>query len=144
MTTQARRTPMPPEAPEPLHEVSTPLLAVAGACRNVTDLLLARLAEPPDHVAFEVRTPGTPVTGPWQPVTTAEFVARVGRLGPPAARPSPLQGGRARSSRTPWWPTPYSSARASHTPTLKLKRTALIARGHDIIESHYCDPRSHP
>ena len=81
MTTQARRTPMPPEAPEPLHEVSTPLLAGAGACRNATDLLLARLAEAPDHVAFEVRAPGTPVTGPWRPVTTAEFVARVRRLG---------------------------------------------------------------
>ena len=81
MTTQARRTPMPPEAPEPTHEVSTPPLAVAGACRNATDLLLARLAEAPDHVAFEVRTPGTPVAGPWQPVTTAEFVARVRLLG---------------------------------------------------------------
>jgi len=30
------------------------------------------------------------------------------------------------------------------TPTLKLKRAALMARGHDIIESLYRDPRSHP
>ncbi|MCC6497435.1 MAG: long-chain fatty acid--CoA ligase [Propionibacteriaceae bacterium] len=72
---------MPPEAPGPLHEVSTPLLAPAGALRNATDLLLARLAEAPDHVAFEVRAPGTPVTGPWRPVTTAEFVDRVRLLG---------------------------------------------------------------
>ncbi|HSK34615.1 MAG TPA: AMP-dependent synthetase/ligase [Propionicimonas sp.] len=61
--------------------MSTPLLAPAGAFRNATDLLLARLAEAPDHVAFEVRAPGTPVTGPWRPVTTAEFVARVRMLG---------------------------------------------------------------
>ena len=81
MTTQARRTPMPPEGPGPLHEVCTPLLAPDGVFRNATDLLLARLAEAPDHVAFEVRDPGTPVTGPWRPVTTAEFVARVRLLG---------------------------------------------------------------
>ncbi|HQZ00739.1 MAG TPA: AMP-dependent synthetase/ligase [Propionicimonas sp.] len=78
MTPQVRRTPM---TPEPLREVRTPMLADAGACRNATDLLLARLAEAPDHVAFEVRAPGAPVTGPWRPVTTAEFVARVRRLG---------------------------------------------------------------
>ncbi|MCA0308255.1 MAG: long-chain fatty acid--CoA ligase [Actinobacteria bacterium] len=80
MTTQVRHAPMPPEAPG-LREVSTPLLADAGTCRNATDLLLARLAEAPDHVAFEVREPGAPVTGPWRPVTTAGFVARVRRLG---------------------------------------------------------------
>jgi long-chain acyl-CoA synthetase len=81
MTTQARRTPVPPEAPGPLRETSTPLLLDAGTCRNATDLLLARLAEAPDHVAFEVREPGTPVTAPWRPVTTSGFVARVRRLG---------------------------------------------------------------
>lgn len=81
MTTRARPTPMPPEASVPLNEVSTPLLVAAGACRNATDLLLVRLAEAPDHVAFEVRAPGTPVTGPWRPVTTAEFAARVRLLG---------------------------------------------------------------
>lgn len=81
MTTQVRQAPVPPEAPGPPREVSTPLLADAGTCRNATDLLLARLAEAPDHVAFEVREPGAPVTGPWRPVTTAGFVARVRRLG---------------------------------------------------------------
>ena len=81
MTRKVRRLPLPTGAREPLREVGTPLLADAGACRNVTDLLLGRLAEAPDHVAFEVRDPGTPVTGPWRPVTTAEFVARVRRLG---------------------------------------------------------------
>ncbi|MGB4917157.1 MAG: hypothetical protein WBO89_05545, partial [Propionicimonas sp.] len=55
MTRKVRRLPLPTGAPEPLREVGTPLLADAGACRNVTDLLLGRLAEAPDHVAFEVR-----------------------------------------------------------------------------------------
>ena len=81
MTRQVRGTPTPAEAAAPLREVSTPLLAGAGDCRNATDLLLARLAESPDHVAFEVRAQGAPVTGPWRPVTTADFVARVRLLG---------------------------------------------------------------
>lgn len=81
MTTRARRTTTPPGARPPLRETSTPLLAAAGDLRNTTDLLLARLATAPDHVAFEVRGPGAPVTGPWEPVTTAAFVARVRRLG---------------------------------------------------------------
>lgn len=61
-------------------EASTPLLVARGTDANATDLLLTRLAEAPDHVAFEVRTPGAPLTGAWHPVTTAEFAARVRRV----------------------------------------------------------------
>ncbi|MFZ0531379.1 MAG: AMP-binding protein, partial [Propionicimonas sp.] len=81
MTTYQGGTLMPPETSAPPREVSTPLLVGADGYRNATDLLLARLEAAPDHIAFEVRAPGAPVTGPWRPVTTAEFVARVRLLG---------------------------------------------------------------
>jgi len=77
MTTEVRQAPMPSTE---LAEASTPLLVDATGFRNATDLLLARLAEAPDHVAFEVRDADAPVTGPWRPVTTAEFAAQVRRL----------------------------------------------------------------
>lgn len=76
-TTKIRRVP-PPSVH--LDEFSTPLLADASGFTNATDLVLNRLAEAPDHVAFEVRAAGAPITGPWRPVTTAEFVAQVRRL----------------------------------------------------------------
>ncbi|MCB0913446.1 MAG: AMP-binding protein, partial [Propionibacteriaceae bacterium] len=81
MRTRAHGTAATPGARTPLREASTPLLVAAGPVRNTTDLVLARLAEAPDHVAFEVRAPGILVGGPWEPVTTAEFVVRARRLG---------------------------------------------------------------
>jgi len=77
MTTDIRQAPMPSTE---LAEASTPLLVDATGFRNATDLLLTRLAEAPDHVAFEVRDADAPVTGPWRPVTTVEFAAQVRRL----------------------------------------------------------------
>ena len=73
-TTKIRRVSPPPSAR--LDEISTPLLADASGFTNASDLVLNRLAEAPDHIAFEVRAAGTSITGPWRPVTTAEFVAQ--------------------------------------------------------------------
>lgn len=56
-------------------ESSTPPLADLDAYRNVTDLLVARAAAAPDHVAFEVK--GADARGPWRPITTREFLDRV-------------------------------------------------------------------
>jgi long-chain acyl-CoA synthetase len=63
-----------------VRETSTPPLADLTGLRNTTDLLARRVAEHPDAVAFDVREPGAPVTGPWRPVTAAEFEARVRQL----------------------------------------------------------------
>jgi long-chain acyl-CoA synthetase len=63
-----------------LTEVSTPMLATSQGHRNAGDLLAFRLAQAPSAVAFEVRGPGAPVTGPWRAVTTAEFDADVRAL----------------------------------------------------------------
>lgn len=56
-------------------ESSTPPLAALDGYRNVTDLLVARTATAPDHVAFEVHRDGG-----WQPVTTREFANEVRAL----------------------------------------------------------------
>lgn len=56
-------------------ETSTPPLAALDGYRNVTDLLIARTAAAPDHVAFEVEDAGT-----WRPVTTSAFTAEVRAL----------------------------------------------------------------
>ncbi|WP_053387332.1 AMP-dependent synthetase/ligase [Leucobacter japonicus] len=58
----------------------TPAVVDIDGVRNVTDLLQRRLDAAPDHVAFEVREPGTPLDAPWVPVTTAEFAEQVGRV----------------------------------------------------------------
>lgn len=45
--------------------------------RNVTELLTARRAAAPDHIAFETRSPGTTLEAPWRQISTQEFMAEV-------------------------------------------------------------------
>jgi len=59
-------------------ESSTPPLASLDGYRNITDLLVARAAAAPDHVAFEVA--GADATAPWRPITTREFSDQVRAL----------------------------------------------------------------
>ena len=59
-------------------ESSTPPLADLDGYRNVTDLLVARAATAPGHVAFEVQ--GADATAPWRPVTTQAFSDEVRAL----------------------------------------------------------------
>ncbi|MHC9044565.1 AMP-dependent synthetase/ligase [Microbacterium saperdae] len=58
-------------------ESSTPPLAALDGYRNVTDLLVARAAAAPDHVAFEVHDTDA---GSWRPITTREFSNEVRAL----------------------------------------------------------------
>lgn len=58
-------------------ESSTPPLAALDDYGNVTDLLVARAAAAPDHVAFEVETTQA---GAWRPITTRAFEAEVRAL----------------------------------------------------------------
>ena len=58
-------------------ESSTPPLAALDGYRNVTDLLVARAAAAPGHVAFEVEDPST---GSWRPITTRGFEEEVRAL----------------------------------------------------------------
>lgn len=55
-------------------ESTTPPLAALDGYRNVTDLLVARAASAPDHVAFEVEDARS---GSWRPITTRAFEAEV-------------------------------------------------------------------
>lgn len=61
-------------------ESSTPPLADLDGYRNVTDLLVARAAAAPDHVAFEVDVPGSGAPGSWRPITTRAFADEVRAL----------------------------------------------------------------
>lgn len=61
-------------------DAATPAVIDIDGVRNVTDLLQRRLDVAPDHVAFEVREPGTALDQPWLPVTTAEFAEQVTRV----------------------------------------------------------------
>ena len=63
-----------------MKEFSTPLLVEPSSHRNATELLMQRFRTAPDHVAFEVRTPGGAVTDPWRQVTTRQFVEEVRAL----------------------------------------------------------------
>lgn len=63
-----------------MRETSSPPLADLTGMRNTTDLLSGRAASHPDAVAFDVRDAGSPVTGPWRPVTAAQFEAQVREL----------------------------------------------------------------
>ena len=56
-----------------MREVSTPPLVDLTGYRNVTDLLVRRVAEAPDHIAFDVRAPGAS----WRGVSTAAFADEV-------------------------------------------------------------------
>lgn len=56
-----------------MREVSTPPLVDLAGYRNVTDLLVRRLAEAPDHGAFDV----VDAQKSWRQVTTAAFAADV-------------------------------------------------------------------
>ena len=58
-------------------ESTTPPLAALDGYRNVTDLLVARAASAPDHVAFEVEDAHS---GSWRPITTRAFEAEVRAL----------------------------------------------------------------
>lgn len=58
-------------------ESSTPPLAALDDYGNVTDLLVARAAAAPDHVAFEVKTTQA---GAWRPITTRAFSNEVRAL----------------------------------------------------------------
>lgn len=59
-------------------ESSTPPLADLDGYRNVTDLLLARVAAAPEHVAFEVEDADDAAS--WRPVTTRAFADEVRAL----------------------------------------------------------------
>lgn len=63
-----------------MREYASPPLVEPEGYRNATDLLVERLREAPGHIAFEVRTPGAPVTDPWRQITTREFAAEVRAL----------------------------------------------------------------
>ncbi|MFJ6156659.1 AMP-dependent synthetase/ligase [Pseudarthrobacter sp. NPDC092200] len=63
-----------------MKEFSTPLLVEPAGHRNATELLMQRFRTSPDHVAFEVRTPGGAITYPWRQVTTRQFVEEVRAL----------------------------------------------------------------
>ena len=63
-----------------MKEFSTPLLVEPSSHRNATELLMQRFRTSPDHVAFEVRTPGGAITDPWRQVTTRQFVGEVRAL----------------------------------------------------------------
>lgn len=58
-------------------EASAPPLVDISGIRNVTDLLAARTAKAPDHIAFETRQPGAELTDPWQQISTGEFASEV-------------------------------------------------------------------
>lgn len=70
----------PSASPAPRRQVDMPALADAAELRNITDVLERRVAGHPDVVAFQVRHPAAPFDGPWEPVTTAAFHARVRAL----------------------------------------------------------------
>ncbi len=53
-----------------------PLVDISGV-RNVTELLAARFATAPDHIAFETRVPGAALNEPWRQISTREFMAEV-------------------------------------------------------------------
>lgn len=59
---------------------STPLVVAIDPESTVTDLVRERLDRAPDHVAFEVPTPGGSVTDPWRPITTSAFARDVTSL----------------------------------------------------------------
>lgn len=59
-----------------MHESTTPLLTDIEGYRNVTDLLLRRAADAPQHAAFDVADG----SGGWRQVTTAAFLAEVQTL----------------------------------------------------------------
>lgn len=63
-----------------MREFTSPPLADLSGHRNATDLLMHRFRISPDHVAFEVRAGGAPVTDPWRQVTTRQFVDEVRAL----------------------------------------------------------------
>ena len=72
----------PSAAPHPTaivaaDRVITPIAVELHQYRNVTDLLVNRLRQAPDHVAFETCAPGAALDGPWAQVTTRDFVSRV-------------------------------------------------------------------
>ena len=69
-----------PTAPSAHRQVDMPALADAAGLRNITDVLERRAAEHPDVVAFQVRHPAAPLDGPWEPVATGAFHARVRAL----------------------------------------------------------------
>ena len=60
-----------------MREYASPPLVEPDGFRNATDLLVERLRAAPAHIAFEVRTPGAPVTDPWRQITTRAFTDEV-------------------------------------------------------------------
>ncbi len=63
-----------------MQQHSTPLLVDVGGYRNITDLLVRRAAEAPDHIAFEVPAASGNLDEPWREVTTQQFLGEVSRL----------------------------------------------------------------
>lgn len=63
-----------------MREMGGPGFAVSSDRRNASDLLAHRVRTAPDHVAFEVRAAGEPVTAAWRQVTTREFEQEVRAL----------------------------------------------------------------
>ena len=59
---------------------ANPPLVEPDGYRNATELLVERLRAAPDHIAFEVRIPGAPVTDAWRPITTRSFTDEVRAL----------------------------------------------------------------
>lgn len=63
-----------------MREFSTPLLAPLHMHRNATDLLMERLKNSPEHIAFEVRSADGAVAAPWKQITTREYFLEVQAL----------------------------------------------------------------
>ena len=58
-------------------QYSTQSLVDVDGIRNVTDLLVRRAKEAPQHVAFEVPAKSGDLSEPWQPISTQDFVREV-------------------------------------------------------------------
>ncbi|WP_353055777.1 AMP-dependent synthetase/ligase [Leucobacter sp. CX42] len=62
------------------NSAATPPAVDVDRLRNATDLLTERNLVAPDHIAFEVRQPGTRIDHPWTQVSTSEFAREIQRL----------------------------------------------------------------
>ncbi|QIM15724.1 AMP-binding protein [Leucobacter insecticola] len=59
---------------------STPQSVDIEQVQNVTELLMRRLRDAPEHIAFELRSPGSPLDAPWTGISTREFAEQVSNL----------------------------------------------------------------
>lgn len=71
----------PAQAPTGPHDASknssTPQLVDISGVQNVTDLLVNRFKQAPQHIAFEARSHGASLSAPWRQISTSEFMDEV-------------------------------------------------------------------